>query len=311
MKNKVLYLGPKSHLKFLKYSLLDFEVIHANEEKIVDKLISDTQVIFDAYMKIEFNNDRLKKAKNLKLFITATTGYSHIDKVFLDFRSIPLYTLADQKHITANLTAAAEHTWLLLMSVARKLTSAFNHVMDYNWDRNMFPGIMLKGKTLGIIGCGRIGGWMSKYANGFDMNIIGYDLNEINKEYNIDACTIEDLLSKSDFISVNVPLNNKTKNLLCKNKLKLLKRSAILVNTSRGEVLDEKYLLYMLKNKLIGGAGLDVLVSEPKIENDPLIQYARKNDNLIITPHIGGFSPESLDIVFDFSAKRIINFFNE
>ena len=154
-------------------------------------------------------------------------------------------------------------------------------------------------------------GWMSKYANGFDMNIIGYDLNEINKEYNIDACTIEDLLSKSDFISVNVPLNNKTKNLLCKNKLKLLKRSAILVNTSRGEVLDEKYLLYMLKNKLIGGAGLDVLVSEPKIENDPLIQYARKNDNLIITPHIGGFSPESLDIVFDFSAKRIINFFNE
>ena len=92
MKNKVLYLGPKSHLKFLKYSLLDFEVIHANEEKIVDKLISDTQVIFDAYMKIEFNNDRLKKAKNLKLFITATTGYSHIDKVFLDFK-VFLYIL--------------------------------------------------------------------------------------------------------------------------------------------------------------------------------------------------------------------------
>tara|TARA_B100000963_G_C22549336_1_gene635983 strand:+ start:124 stop:1065 length:942 start_codon:yes stop_codon:yes gene_type:complete len=311
MKNKILYLGPKSHLEFLEKMLLDFVIINANDEVNVDNYISDCQVIFDAYMKVEFSKQRLFKAKNLKLFITATTGFSHINKTYLDQNNIPLYTLADQKHVTAGLTAAAEHTWLLLMSVARKLTSAFNHVMDYNWDRNIFPGLMFKGKTLGIIGCGRIGGWMSKYANGFGMNVIGYDLNEINEEYKIKYCDIDELLSISDFVSINVPLNNQTTNLLSESKLKLLKKSAVLVNTSRGEVLDENFLLHMLKNKLIGGAGLDVLIGEPNINNHPLINYAKSNDNLIITPHIGGFSPESLEIVFDFSAKRIKEFFNE
>jgi phosphoglycerate dehydrogenase-like enzyme len=313
MKNKILYLGPETHLSLVENLLPDFLVIHANSDYKVDENISDCEVIFDAYMKIKFDKQRLVHAKKLKLFITATTGFSHIDKLFLDENNIPLYTLADQKHITANLTAAAEHTWLLLMSVARKLTQAHNHVVDGGWDRNLFPGVMLRGKTLGIIGCGRIGTWMSKYAQGFDIKVLGYDEYNTNSDSssNIKYCELNEVLEKSDFISINIPLNPKTYNFLNKERLKLIKRTSIIVNSSRGEVIDENYLLYMLENNLIFGAGLDVLIGEPIIENHPLVAYAKTNNNLILTPHIGGFSPESLDIVFKFSSERIIDFFNE
>ena len=313
MKNKLIYLGPKSHFSLLENLLPSFLIIHANSNQKVDENISDCEVIFDAYMKIKFDKKRLQSANKLKLFITATTGYSHIDKSFLDQKNVSLFTLADQKHITANLTAAAEHTWLLLMSVARKITQAHNHVVNGGWDRNLFPGIMLRGKTLGVIGCGRIGIWMSKYAKGFDIKVLGYDVYNINNDNsnNIEYCDLNELLQKSDFISINIPLNSETHNFLNKDRLKLIKKSALIVNTSRGEVLDEIYLLYMLENNLISGAGLDVLIGEPEVKNHPLVVYAKNNTNLILTPHIGGFSPESLDIVFKFSSKRILNFFNE
>ena len=187
----------------------------------------------------------------------------------------------------------------------------FRIVIDGGWDRNLFPGIMLRGKTLGIIGCGRIGMWMSKYALGFDMNVLGYDTNNpnIDNSPHFKFCELDELLKTSDFVSVNIPLNEFTKNYMNEERLKLLKRTAILVNTSRGEVLDESYLLYMLENDLIAGAGLDVLIGEPNVKNHPLINYSKNNNNLILTPHIGGFSPESLDIVLKFSCERIINFF--
>lgn len=311
MAKRLIYLGPDSHFEFIASQLPTFEVIQANSEHEVDDIIERCDVIFDAYMKVPFKNDRLSKASILKLFITATTGTSHIDTEFLNQKNIPVLTLRGQEHITRGLTAAAEHSWLLLMAIARQLIPATQEVKNGEWDRNKFPGIMLKGKTIGIVGCGRIGEWMAKYANAFGMKVLGYDpYSKINNDL-FEEAHLLDLLSRADFVSIHVPLNDSTKLLIGSKEFELLKPSSIFINTSRGEIIDETALLEALQNKKIKGAGIDVITAEPYINNDPLVEYARKNSNLIITPHIAGYSPDALDVVLKFSCERINNFFGK
>ena len=304
----IIFLGPDSHEQFVRDLLPNYNVIYAISEKKVDATIADADVIFDAYMKVPFGEERLQKANSLKLFITATTGVSHIATNILEEKNIPLLTLKGQEHITRGLTAAAEHSWLLLMAVARQLPIALQETVNGGWDRNKFPGVMLKGKSIGIIGCGRIGKWMGRYATAFGMKVYGYDpYTKPNAEI-FEEKDIDELLPIVDFVSIHVPLVETTKNLINSERISMLKKDAILVNTSRGEIVDEEALLNALKNNMIKGAGLDVVIAEPYIENDPLIIYTKINSNLLITPHIGGFSPDALDVVLKFSCDRINTF---
>jgi phosphoglycerate dehydrogenase-like enzyme len=308
---KILFLGPTSHLAMVKKMLSGYDILFAQNDIEVDLAIEECEVIFDAYMKVPFREERLTKALKLKLFITATTGASHIDTAFLETHAIPLFTLKGQEHITNDLTAAAEHTWLLLMAVARQLVVACQEPLNGEWDRNKYPGVMLKGKKLGVVGCGRIGGWICRYGKAFGMEVLGYDPIKTPDAELFISSTLDELLGTADFITIHVPLNPETKLLLDATHLSKIKKGAVLINTSRGELIDEACLLELLNNKHLSGAGLDVLTNEPDIKDDPLVSYARSNHNLIITPHIGGFSPDALDVVIRFSCSRIKDFFNE
>ena len=134
-----------------------------------------------------------------------------------------------------SLTPAAELSWALLLACARNLKGAFEHVRQGNWSRESFPGIMLNGKTLGIIGCGRIGNWMSKYALAFGMKVVGYDpyLDEFPEQ--IKKVGIEELFSNADFISIHVHLSTETEGLVSKSLLDNCKPNVIIINTSRGK----------------------------------------------------------------------------
>jgi D-3-phosphoglycerate dehydrogenase len=167
---------------------------------------------------------------------------------------------------------------------------------------------MLKGKRIGIIGCGRIGTWMSRYARAFDMDIVGYDPLLDNFPPQIKPVSLEELVRTSDFITIHVPLNENTKELLSEDLFVIIKRGAILINTSRGAVVDEKALLNGLENGRLLAAGLDVLTDEPDIEKSPLFHYAQTHDNLIITPHCGGFSHDAVRIVCRRAAEKIIEY---
>lgn len=191
------------------------------------------------------------------------------------------------------------------MAIARRLRGATSHVLNGEWRREEFPGIMLRGKTLGLVGCGRIGSWMARYARAFDMDVVGYDpyLNAWPDEIRrLDLC---ELLTCADFISAHVPLNEHTRGMLGKREFALLKPGAVLVNTSRGSITDERALLDALNEGRVAAAGLDVLDGEPTVEGHPLLEYARRHENLILTPHIGGFCPEAVDIVVAHAARRI------
>lgn len=308
----VLYLGPVEAL-FSAREVLEpsVQVIAAEpSSEAVAAHLAEVEGILDASMKVSFDHAMIRRAPKLRAISTATTGADHIDANALAERGIALVTLAGEKEVLQNLTPAAELSWTLLMACARQLRGALHHVLEGRWIREQFPGLMLKGKMLGLIGCGRIGSWMARYACAFDMKIIGYDPFIEDWPEQIRRTDLEDLLSTADFVSVHVPLNEQTRGMLGAREFGLIKRGAIFINTSRGAITDESALLNALIDGRLAAAGLDVLEGEPDTTRHPLVEYARKHDNLIITPHIGGFSPDAVKIVVAHASKRLLTILN-
>jgi D-3-phosphoglycerate dehydrogenase len=270
--------------------------------------MANAVAILDASMKVSFDRALLGAAPELRVISTATTGADHIDGDALAERNIALLTLAGEKEVLRDLTPAAELSWALLLACARKLRGAVDHVIAGRWRREEFPGIMLKGKVLGLIGCGRIGSWMARYGRAFDMDIVGYDPLLASWPEQIRKMKLPDLLSTADFVSIHVPYDNATRGLIGAREFKAMKRGVVFINTSRGGLIDERALLSMLQSGHIGAAGLDVLDGEPSTDHHPLVEYARKHGNLVITPHIGGFSPDAVNLVVAHAARRIRDF---
>lgn len=307
---QLLYLGPPDLADFVRQRLgAGFTVHVATDEAAADAVLPTCDAILDAYMKVPFPQTRLEQAERLRVVVTATTGADHIDDEALAARGIPLLTLRGQTEVLRDVTAAAEHSWLLLMAVARQLIPAARAVRAGDWDRNQFPGLMLRGRTIGIVGCGRIGQWMGRYAEAFGMRRLGFDPHLDPWPGHIERVPLETLLTEADAVSVHVPLGDATRGLLDRDAFATMKAGVIVVNTSRGEVIDEAALLVGLTSGHVAGAGLDVLQGEPDVAGHPLRRYAETHDNLIVTPHIGGFSPDAVKHVLRFCCKRLDAFF--
>ena len=287
-----------------------FRVTHVEAEAdALDAHLECVNVILDASMKLGFEAGRLGKMGKLELVITATTGADHIDGSALEARGIPLLTLAGQQEFLRDITPAAELSWLLLMACARRLRGAIRHVEEGGWDRQAFPGIMLQGRSLGIVGCGRIGGWMSRYAQAFGMRVRGHDPCQEVSRGDFEPMTLNEIFSENDFVSLHVPYNEETHDMITATQLQRMRVPAVLINTSRGAVVNEGDLLAGLESGRPAFLGVDVLEKEPEIERSLIWQYARDHDNVIITPHIGGFSPDALEAVLRFTARRIVKHF--
>lgn len=202
----------------------------------------------------------------------------------------------------------AEHTIGLLFAIAQNIPQADKFTREgkfVGWAPMLFLGTDVLGKTLGILGLGRIGlEIVKRLKDGFDMNIIYYDLHrneQLEKEYGITFVSLEELMKNSDFLSIHVPLTPETKHLIGEKELRLMKKTAYLINTSRGAVIDEMALVKILQEKVIQGAGLDVYENEPKL-SDGLIQL----DNVILLPHIASASIGTRSKMAEMAAKNII-----
>jgi D-3-phosphoglycerate dehydrogenase len=307
----LVYSGPRESAGIVKNILGSRFAVNA-VESVPEKLLPEFErctVFLDASMKVPITAETITRAKDLKLVVTATTGASHIDNAALDKRGVPLLTLKGRTAVLKDITAAAEHSWLLLMACARRLRPAIHNVEAGEWDRGEFPGIMLKDKTLGIIGMGRIGTWMARYARAFGMKIIGYDSLLTDLPDDVKKAGMEELVAASDFITLHVNFTPENKGMISKAVIKKFKDGCIFINTSRGELIDEAALVEGLKSGRIQAVGADVLTGEPDSRSNPLWQYARDHENVIITPHIGGFCPEAVDKVVAFSCERILEYF--
>lgn len=304
---EVLFSGPAECLPIVEDVLGEnFLVKFTNPiESELIPAFERCSAFLDASMRVAITENNINNAKKLKLISTATTGASHIDQKALNVMNIPLFTLKGQRELLNDITPAAELSWLLLMSCARHLRKALHHVEDALWDRTLFPGLMLKGKTIGIIGLGRLGTWMSRYADAFGMKILAYDPNLKEFPDNVVPTDFDDLLASSDFITLHLHLTDKTRKMFNEDKVKKMKKGSIFINTSRAEIVDNAALVSALEDNTVLAVGVDVLENEPNVESDILWQYAQTHSNVIITPHIGGFSPEAVKIVVKFAAARI------
>jgi len=239
-------------------------------------------------LKYKIDENFLDNFENLKFILCNTTGIDHIDKDVCKKRNIKIISLANEKKFMKSVNSTAEFTFGLIISLIRKIPFAFNDVLKFNWKRNRFIGTDLKGLTLGIIGFGRNGSKIAKYSKAFGMKIQYFDRKKIKKK-GYQKRNLNNLLKTSDIIVVTISLNTQTYNLINSKNFKFLKKEAFIINTSRNQIICEKSLLYALKKKLIAGAALDVIQNELNIKkNNNLINYAKKNNNLLITPHIGG-----------------------
>ncbi|MEM0201445.1 MAG: hydroxyacid dehydrogenase, partial [Candidatus Micrarchaeaceae archaeon] len=247
----------------------------------------------------------LEKAKKLKIIGSATTGLNHIDTDYANKKNIKIINLHGIHTISTS-----EHTIALMFALVRKIPWAFENMKKNIWKRYLFIGSELNGKTLGIIGLGRIGSTVAKYAKALGMNVIAYD--PFVKESSIaKLLPIEKVFKYSDILSLHPMLTKENKGMITFKLLKLMKPTAFLINTSRGEIIDSKALLKTLKLNIISGAALDVFPEEPLLKNNIFAAYARKKNNLIITPHIGASTKEAVHIAGMDLAKKVKTEFNK
>ncbi|MEZ0395252.1 MAG: NAD(P)-dependent oxidoreductase [Anaerolineales bacterium] len=250
----------------------------------------------------------LERAGRLKVIVSATTGLDHIDLECAAGRGITVLSLRGETDFLRRIPATAEHTWALLLALVRRVPAAHASVLAGEWQRDRFRGSDLAGKSLGLLGLGRIGEKVARYGLAFGMQVLAYDPYRADWPGEVERLSSQaDLLVRSQVFSIHVPLNAETENLIGAAELALLPPGALLINTARGQVLDEAALLAALESGRLGGAALDVLCDERRasLVESPLVRYARRHDNLILTPHIGGATRESMAATERFMAHKL------
>jgi D-3-phosphoglycerate dehydrogenase len=265
-----------------------FDKPFENEESAIEQL-KNFEVLLVMRERTPITKKIISNLKNLKLIITSGMRNKSID-----------FLTAKQKNILvcgtdSSSNSTAELTWALILGLVRNLREEVENMYQGYWQTTL--GHELKGKTLGIIGLGKIGSQVSKVALAFGMNVIAWSENlklataRVNQ---VLAVTKEELLKKSDFITIHTVLSERTKNLIEKKDFQLMKETAFLINTSRGPVVNEFDLVEALEKNIIAGAGLDVYDIEPLPENHKL----RFLSNALLLPHLGYVTKENYEVFY-------------
>ncbi len=272
----------------------DVEVYEGVDDAIPRELLLEKVVDVEGLLPLlteRIDAEVMDAAEGLKVISNYAVGYNNIDVAAATERGI---YVTNTPGILTDTTA--DCAFARLMAVARRIPEADRHVKAggwvHAWGPRMFVGTDVHGKTLGIIGLGRIGGAIARRAKGFNMNVIYYDEDrkrDLERELGVRYSPLKELLTESDYVSLHIPLTSSTRHMIGKRELTMMKETAFLINTSRGPVVDEDALYRALRDGVIAGAGLDVFEREPLSPDSPL----KGLDNAVITPHIASASVET------------------
>lgn len=248
----------------------------------------------------------------LKVIATSTTGLDHIDIARCKERGIEVISLRGHAEFLEKIPSTAEETIGLMLALLRKLPGAFEDVKKGNWNPNRWVGHQLFGKTLGIVGFGRLGRLVSKYAKAFGMSVIAADPNVSKEEMSslgVDKVEADYLFKNADIVSLHVLLTDSTIGLITETDLRAMKSTAYFINTARAELISSGALEKALIESWIAGAAVDVLRGEidngEHMRNSSLLEYAKGHDNLIIVPHIGGTTYEAKEATQNYIAELV------
>jgi len=279
---------PEINRNELLHEIVNYDVLVVRSRTTVDKGLID-------------------KARNLKLVITATHGFDHIDIEYLRAKGVDFMNLSEQTNAVSEFVVAS------MLCMARKITLADRLSKNGLWRKDEMVGIEVFGKTLGVVGFGRIGQSVAEKASALGMRILIYEA-EITPEkgkrakvMGAEMVPLGDLLRRSDFITIHVPKTKTTSKMISRKEFALMKDGAFLVNAARGDVVDEGALLECLENGKLGGAAIDVYSVQPPFSQDRLRRIIA-DDKVVATPHIGGQTKEARRSTIDAISKMLGEF---
>jgi len=287
------------HLKRLKE--LGEVIFYKREKTSKEQFINEVKDCEVMVVNKRFYNDTLSQLK-VKFISLWSTGYDVMDleqckKHNVKVSNVPGYAK----------NSVAEHAIALIFELSKKICLQHNALKHGKWTREIPTLIELNGKNIGIIGLGDIGSQVAKIAYSIGMNVLVYTkTNKKDKFQNYKFVSLNELLKNSDFISLNCLLSDETKHIISMEQLKMMKKTAFLINTSRGLLINQKDLIWALKNNIIAGAGLDVFETEPLPKEDEI----SKLGNVVLTPHTAFYTTESVNRLGNIAIDNIENFFD-
>ena len=286
----------------LKHNVSYEPELYLDSKALLDKSVNVHALI--VRNKTNVDKELLDTVKDLKIIGRLGVGLDNIDISHCKEKKLPVIVAEG-----ANAKSVSEYVMMGLLTLFRGTMSSTESILKGTWNRSEYIGSEISGKTLGIVGIGTIGRTVAENAGTMGMNLIGNDIeigddNKIWRDLNIECCSFEDLIQRSDAITLHIPLNQETYNLFSEDAFKKMPKGSFIINTSRGGIVNESDLLKYLKNGHLGGAMLDVFKNEPI--NDPALFSGLPN--LILTPHIAGLTVESNVRVSQSICDKILDF---
>ena len=318
MQPKILVITPVRHIKGVPEILESIGEVTYMDDPISNEVIN----VIDKYDAIYTNPNKSKvflgkevidAAKRLKVICTASTGTNHIDKPYVEEKGIPILALTEERQVINRISSTAELAFALTLASLRHVVKSHNNALTGEWDYTKYIGRQMNGLTIGVIGYGRLGGMYSRYCKAFDSRVLVYDPYKTVEDdafEQIDDISI--LLQKSDVIAIHVHVSDETLTMVNKNWLSQMKKDVLLVNTSRGDIVNESDLVEFLAANPEAKVATDVLADEIRNRlTSPLYKYAQNSQQVIITQHIGGMSREAQEIAYGHAAYRLQIFFDK
>lgn len=284
------------------------------QDALYKKLATEKFDVIFTRLGLMMDEQAMDLQPQLRYIVTSTTGLNHIDTKAAAARNIQVVSLKGESEFLASVKSTAEHTWGLLLSLIRHLPGAVKSVSEGNWNRSIFLSDELDEKKIGIIGYGRLGKIVARYAHAFGMEVLVYD--HTPEHYaghtNIIPSTLDTLLKTSDVVVLLISWSEANTNFMNEEKFNSMKEGVYFINTARGELVDERALLKALESGKLKGAALDVLWDDSSWSTHAegslaLRNYQRTHNNLLITPHMGGYGKDSIAKTRNFVTNKFIS----
>ena len=304
---KIAVITPISHLEGIMSLIMTkgtpFLYEEASKETVRELLLShniDTIICNPNQQTYKIDKELLENT-NVTLINTCSTGMNHIDVEYCKNNNIEIYSLTRDMDLINNLPSTSELAFGLMLSLLRNIPECNNHVSRYYWDYTQFMGRQVKDLKIGIIGYGRLGKMMKKYCDAFDACTYVYD-----PYVDIEQTSLNDMFTECDVISLHVHVTDETKYMISEELLGLSKKGLYIINTSRGEIVNENDIVQAFNNGNLLGYGTDVIENEfDDITKSPIIKAMNKGKNIIITPHIGGMTVEGQTKAYTWAINKL------
>lgn len=314
MENKILVITPVRHITGVSELLESIGDTtcqeHPTQKEVVD-CIGNYHAIFTNPNKsnVYIGRDIIEAGTNLKVICTASTGTNHIDKEYAAKKELPVLSLTEERDVINKISSTAEHAFALTMAALRNIPQSFDSVKRGEWDYTKFIGRQFDHLTVGVIGFGRLGSKYAHYSRSLGAQVLVYDPYKIVDDQEIEQTDLDVLLTKSDVIAIHVHVTDETREMIDNTWFNRMKKDVLLINTARGDVINEAELIQFLKTNIEARLATDVVADEvTNKKNSQLIDFARHCNRIIITPHIGGMTVEGQEIAYTHAAKMLKKF---